>query len=113
MRFIDYNGQKVRITRTYEVNGKQFMDLKGLNNGKEYRSVPVHKVERAETVRKQKIQDAKTVVFEDKHSNKTELVFDSGAYLAFVKKHGLNQAAIDNCLKGLTKTHKGFKIYMK
>lgn len=102
MKFKTYKGTKVTVERVFMIGDKKFVDLRDPCNGHEFRSVPVTEFEKG--------SEAKEVVFE-KDNHKQAFVKDSAEYEAFVKENKLNPLFIDNCLKGISKTHKGFKIY--
>lgn len=102
MKFKTYKGTKVTVERVFMIGDKKFVDLRDPRNGHEFRSVPVTEFEKG--------SEAKEVVFE-KDNHKQAFVKDSAEYETFVKENKLNPLFIDNCLKGISKTHKGFKIY--
>ena len=82
MKFKTYKGTKVTVERVFMIGDKKFVDLR----------------------------EAKEVVFE-KDGHKQTFVKNSAGYKTFIKDNKLNPLFIDNCLKGISKTHKGFKIY--
>lgn len=102
MKFKTYKGTKVTVERVFMIGDKQFVDLRDPRNGHEFRSVPVTEFEKG--------AEAKEVVFE-KDGHKQTFVKNSAGYKTFIKDNKLNPLFIDNCLKGISKTHKGFKIY--
>lgn len=99
-----YNGHKVMITRQFAISGKQYVDLKDLTSGKQYKSIRVEKL----GVKPVEVVPDK-VLFE-KGDKKTELAKGSKEYDEFLAKNKLNPKFVENCLKGLSKTHKGFVI---
>lgn len=104
MQFHKYNGKQVEVVRVFNVGKSQFVDLRNPQTGKIYSSVPMSDFK----------NEPGKVVFENvKNGKKVALLPDSPDYDTFVKTHKLNPLFIDNCLKGISKTHKGFKIYQK
>lgn len=106
MKLKTYKGIKVTVERVFMVGDKQFVDLRDPRNGQEYKSVPVDVLNREVKVK------AKEVVFE-KNGHKQSFLEDTDEYKAFVKDNKLNPIFIANCLKGISKTHKGFAIHYR
>lgn len=101
----------------------QFVDVKVIGSGKsidgikssELSDSPVEKG----IVKKKPIKDNKKVIAKTNKSkmvaftkkDKTEtFAYGSDEYKKFVKDNKLNENMIDNCLKGVVKTHKGYTI---
>ena len=106
----EYNGESMRVTRTYKVGNTQYVDLRN-QAGEDLEGIPV------EDLGKKKVTKKKTVV--EKRvprvrfaKDDEEYIFwlDSNEYEKFVADNKLNKAMIQNCLKGVVKTHKGYKI---
>ena len=106
MKLKTYKAIKVTVERVFRVGDKQFVDLRDPRNGQEYKSVPVDVLNREVKVK------AKEVVFE-KNGHKQSFLEDTDEYKAFVKDNKLNPIFIANCLKGISKTHKGFAIHYR
>lgn len=106
----EYNGESMRVTRTYKVGNTQYVDLRN-QAGEDFKSIPV------EDLDKKKVTKAKVVV-ENRvprvrfSKDDEEYIFwlDSNEYEKFIIDNKLNKAMIQNCLKGVVKTHKGYKI---
>lgn len=108
MKLKTYKGIKVTVERVFKVGDKQFVDLRDPRNGQEYQSVPADGLDKAVKVKAK----SKEVVFE-KNGHKQSFVEDTDEYKKFVKDNKLNPIFIANCLKGISKTHKGFAIHYR
>ena len=106
MKFKTYKGVKFTVERVFVVGDKQFVDLRDPRNGQEYKSVPIDELNKEVKVK------TKEVVFE-KDGHKQSFVENTDEYKAFIKDNKLNPIFIANCLKGVSKTHKGFTIHYK
>ena len=108
-----YKGQRVFVVNRYKFGGVSYVDLKNEGTGELFESVPVSELDNSKKkTRVTKESVGKTVVFQS-GDTKTELEEDSAEYKKFIKDNKLNPKFVANCLKGITKTHKGFKISYK
>ena len=96
-----YKGKKTTVERIYKVGSELFVDLRNPHNGEIYTGIPAKNME--------KDSDVKEVVF-IKNNRSYKFAKNSDEYELFIKQNKLNPIFIDNCLKGISKTHKGFKI---
>ena len=108
MKFKTYKGVKVSVERAFMVGDRQFVDLRDPRNGQEYKSVSADELDKTVKVKAK----SKEVVFE-KNGHKQSFVEDTDEYKAFIKDNKLNPIFIANCLKGISKTHKGFAIHYR
>lgn len=109
----DYKGQRVFVVNRYKFGGVSYVDLKNEGTGELFESIPVSKLnnnKKTKEVTKESV--GKTVIFQNGDA-KTELEEDSTEYKKFIRDNKLNPKFVANCLKGITKTHKGFKISYK
>lgn len=106
MKFKTYKGVKVSVERVFMVGDRQFVDLRDPRNGQEYKSVPANELDKKEKAK------GKEVVFE-KDGHKQSFTENTDEYKAFVNNNKLNPIFIANCLKGISKTHKGFTIHYR
>lgn len=103
MTIRNYNDRQVSIERMWTYGGDEYLDLRDVQSGEWYRGVPADELDKPKGV---------AVVFE-KDDETTILVKDSIDYQYFLKDHELKEQFIENCLKGISKTHKGFYIHYK
>lgn len=122
-----YHRQQVNVERVwYGREGAkrvQFVDVKVLGSGKKIEGIKASElsdepVEKG-IVKKKPIKDNKKVIAK---TNKSKMVaftkkdktdtfaYGSDEYKKFIKDNKLNENMIDNCLKGVVKTHKGYTI---
>lgn len=107
--YAKYKGRKVFVERRFKVGDKWYADVSVLGTNNVLKSIPVENLNKSK-----KELEKKFVIFQDVVTGKKK-VFEEGSekYSDFVTKNGLKEKFIENCLKGLTKTHKGYKIYYK
>ena len=107
-----YKGLKVNVERSYMVGERIYLDLRDPRNGKMYTAVPLHELDKEVDNELNLNEDQLLVMFKKKDDS---FVFnkDSQEYRAFVDEKGLNPLFIENCLKGVSKTHKGWEINYK
>ncbi|MCC4466433.1 hypothetical protein [Limosilactobacillus reuteri] len=111
MIFHYYKGLKVEVTRVWEIAGSRFADLRDPRNGIKYEGVPLELVKDSPIhVAEQSKQPKGRLIRFEKYGNVFELYDDLDDYQEFIKKNQLNPKMIENCINGVTKTHKGFKI---
>lgn len=105
-----YNGESMRVTRTYKVGNTQYVDLRN-QAGEDFESIPVEDLGKKK-VTKEKVVVKKRVPRVRFAKGDEEYIFwlDSTEYEKFVADNKLNKVMIQNCLKGVVKTHKGYKI---
>lgn len=105
-----YNGESMRVTRTYKVGNTQYVDLRN-QAGEDFESIPVEDLGKKK-VTKEKVVVEKRVPRVRFAKGDEEYIFwlDSTEYEKFVADNKLNKVMIQNCLKGVVKTHKGYKI---
>lgn len=106
----EYNGESMRVTRTYKVDNTQYVDLRN-QAGEDFESIPVEDLGKKK-VTKEKVVVEKRVPRVRFAKGDEEYIFwlDSTEYEKFVADNKLNKVMIQNCLKGVVKTHKGYKI---
>ena len=106
----EYNGESMRVTRTYKVGNTQYVDLRN-QAGEDFESIPVEDLGKKK-VTKEKVVVEKRVPRIRFSKGNEEYIFwlDSNEYKKFVADNKLNKAMIQNCLEGVVKTHKGYKI---
>ena len=105
MSFKKYKNRQVEITKLFYVGDDCFVNLRDPANGEEINSVPI------EELNGRKKQSSDLVSFYNKKQNlSVEFIKGSDDYKAFVSENKLNPGFIENCLKGISKTHKGFVI---
>lgn len=106
----EYNGESMRVTRTYKVGNTQYVDLRN-QAGEDFESIPVEDLGKKK-VTKEKVVVEKRVPRVRFAKGDEEYIFwlDSTEYEKFVTDNKLNKVMIQNCLKGVVKTHKGYKI---
>lgn len=106
----EYNGESMRVTRTYKVGNTQYVDLRN-QAGEDFESIPVEDLGKKK-VTKEKVVVEKRVPRVRFAKGDEEYIFwlDSTEYEKFVADNKLNKVMIQNCLKGVVKTHKGYKI---
>lgn len=113
MQFHKHNGRKVTIERVYKVGQQTLVDVRNPHNGKIYRAVPLEQIDSKDS-HAQGAKKKPRVSFKHRKDGETILVKDSDEYQRFIWEHGLNPVFIENCLKGVSKTHKGYIItYVK
>lgn len=91
------------VERIWDYGGDQYVDLKDVQNGEEFQGIRVDELDKPKGV---------AIVFE-KDGKATELIKGSIDYQHFLAENELKEMFVENCLKGVTKTHKGFTIYYK
>ena len=107
--YAKYKDQAVFVERNFKVGNKWLADVSILGTNRILKSIPVEDLNKT----KEELEK-KFVVFEEVTTGKKRVFEEaSKGYLDFVAKNGLKVKFIDNCLKGLSKTHKGYKIYYK
>ena len=101
----EYNGESMRVTRTYKVGNTQYVDLRN-QAGEDFESIPVEDLGKKKAVIKKRVPRVRFAKGDE------EYIFwlDSTEYEKFVADNKLNKVMIQNCLKGVVKTHKGYKI---
>ena len=101
----EYNGESMRVTRTYKVGNTQYVDLRN-QAGEDFESIPVEDLGKKKAVIKKRVPRIRF------SKGNEEYIFwlDSTEYEKFVADNKLNKVMIQNCLKGVVKTHKGYKI---
>ena len=106
----EYNGEFMRVTRTYKVGNTQYVDLRN-QAGEDFESIPVEDLGKKKAT-KEKIVVEKRVPRVRFAKGDEEYIFwlDSNEYKKFIIDNKLNKAMIQNCLEGVVKTHKGYKI---
>ncbi|WP_323066903.1 hypothetical protein [Limosilactobacillus reuteri] len=106
----EYNGESMRVTRTYKVGNTQYVDLRN-QAGEDFESIPVENLGKKKTIKK-KVVVEKRVPRVRFAKGDEEYIFwlDSNEYEKFIIDNKLNKAMIQNCLEGVVKTHKGYKI---
>lgn len=106
----EYNGESMRVIRAYKVDNTQYVDLRN-QAGEDFESVPVEDLGKKKAT-KEKVVVEKRVPRVRFAKGDEEYIFwlDSNEYEKFVADNKLNKAMIQNCLKGVVKTHKGYKI---
>lgn len=106
----EYNGESMRVTRTYKVGNTQYVDLRN-QAGEDFESIPVEDLGKKK-VTKEKVVVEKRVPRVRFAKGDEEYIFwlNSTEYEKFVADNKLNKVMIQNCLKGVVKTHKGYKI---
>ena len=106
----EYNGESMRVTRTYKVGNTQYVDLRN-QAGEDFESIPVVDLGKKK-VTKEKVVVEKRVPRVRFAKDDEEYIFslDSNEYKKFILDNKLNKAMIQNCLEGVVKTHKGYKI---
>lgn len=106
----EYNGESMRVTRTYKVGNAQYVDLRN-QAGKDFKSIPVEDLDKKK-VTKEKVAVEKRVPRVRFAKGDEEYIFwlNSNEYKKFIIDNKLNKAMIQNCLEGVVKTHKGYKI---
>ncbi len=105
-----YNGEMMRVLRLFTFNGEQYVDLRN-QAGEDFESIPVEDLGKKK-VTKEKVVVEKRVPRVRFAKGDEEYIFwlDSTEYEKFVADNKLNKVMIQNCLKGVVKTHKGYKI---
>lgn len=100
-----YNGESMRVTRTYKVGNTQYVDLRN-QAGEDFESIPVEDLGKKKVVVEKRVPRVRFAKGDE------EYIFwlNSTEYEKFVADNKLNKVMIQNCLKGVVKTHKGYKI---
>ena len=105
MNIKKYHDKQVEITKLFYVGNECLVNLRELATGKVFISVPIKELEKEHKTR------SDWVSFSNKKLKvNAKFVKEGEDYKAFVAKYNLNPVFIDNCLKGISKTHKGFVI---
>lgn len=101
----EYNGESMRVTRTYKVGNTQYVDLRN-QAGEDFESIPVEDLGKKKVVVEKRVPRVRFAKGDE------EYIFwlNSTEYEKFVADNKLNKVMIQNCLKGVVKTHKGYKI---
>ena len=101
----EYNGESMRVIRTYKVDNTQYVDLRN-QAGEDFESIPVEDLGKKKAVVEKRVPRIRFSKGDE------EYIFwlDSNEYEKFVADNKLNKAMIQNCLEGVVKTHKGYKI---
>ena len=98
-----YNDRQVMVERIWDYDGTQYVDLKDVQNGEVYQGIRIDDLDKPKGV---------AIVFE-KDGKATELIKGSIDYQHFLAENDLKEMFVDNCLNGISKTHKGFTIHYK
>lgn len=98
-----YNDRQVMVERIWEYDNIQYVDLKDVQNGELYQGIQVDELDKPKGV---------AIVFE-KDGKATELIKGSIDYQHFLQENELKEMFVENCLNGVSKTHKGFTIHYK
>ncbi len=110
-----YNGILVEIVRTWVVGDTWYHDIVEVASRKKHR-VELHELQDARDAEvahnMNEDENAEEIIQFTRVKDDRAFTFaeDSSDYQDFVKKNKLSEIAIDNCLKGIQKTHKGFII---
>lgn len=106
MNIKQYKNRQVEITRLFYVGDECLVNLRDVANGETINGVPLEELNG-----KSQKHSEDLVAFHNKKLNlHKEFVKGSEDYKAFIAEHNLNPMFIENCLKGISKTHKGFTI---
>lgn len=102
-----YGELPVNVVRVWSaivgVEEVQFVDLKVIGTGKSIEGV------RADTLTDVPFTKKHKIVFV-KGNKKQKFIWDSPEYKKFVYDNKLNETMIQNCIKGVVKTHQGYTI---
>lgn len=91
------------VERIWDYDGTQYVNLKDVQNGEVYQGIRIDDLDKPKGV---------AIVFE-KDDEVIELIKGSIDYQHFLQENELKEMFVENCLKGITKTHKGFIIHYK
>lgn len=103
MNLRKYKDRQVMVERIWDYGGDQYVDLKDVQNGEGFQGIRVDELDKPKGV---------AVTFE-KGDEVIELIKGSIDYKHFLQENELKEMFVENCLKGVTKTHKGFTIHYK
>lgn len=109
MEFHKYNGQDVTVQRVYKVGDETLVDVRNPQTGDVYQAVSIEDIDHDKSTATVQETPHK-ISFKHRKFGETILVEDSDEYRQFVAEENLNPVFIDNCLKGISKTHKGYVI---
>ncbi|MCC4389203.1 hypothetical protein [Limosilactobacillus reuteri] len=105
-----YNGEMMRVLRSFTFNGEQYVDLRN-QAGEDFESVPVEDLGKKKAIKKKAVVEKRVPRIRfSKGDEEYSFWLDSNEYEKFVADNKLNKAMIQNCLEGVVKTHKGYKI---
>lgn len=100
-----YNGEMMRVLRSFTFNGEQYVDLRN-QAGEDFESVPASELGKKKVVVEKRVPRVRFAKGDEKYI----FWLNSTEYEKFVADNKLNKVMIQNCLKGVVKTHKGYKI---
>lgn len=100
-----YNGEMMRVLRLFTFNGEQYVDLRN-QAGEDFESIPVEDLGKKKVVVEKRVPRVRFAKGDEKYI----FWLNSTEYEKFVADNKLNKVMIQNCLKGVVKTHKGYKI---
>lgn len=112
MNLKQYNGKQVSVERVYTVGNKTLVDAVEVATGKKHTGLPSDfetRVKKNSTPNKKEKPSNMKVLF-IKGDKQNTFIKDSDDYINFIAQNKLNPVFVDNCLKGVSKTHKGFTI---
>lgn len=105
-----YNGEMMRVLRSFTFNGEQYVDLRN-QAGEDFESIPVEDLGKKKAIKKKAVVEKRVPRIRfSKGDEEYSFWLDSNEYEKFVADNKLNKAMIQNCLEGVVKTHKGYKI---
>lgn len=104
----EYNGESMRVIRAYKVDNTQYVDLRN-QAGEDFESVPASELGKNKPAQKKQTKKVHKIIF-TKGEDKNVFELDSPEYNKFISDNKLNEAMIQNCIKGVVKTHKGYTI---
>lgn len=115
MELKQYKGQQVSVERVYQVGDKALVDVVEVATGKKHTGLPANFEKHTEKPKATKVspkvgKTSNQKVLFVKGNKKHEFIKDSDDYINFIAQNKLNPVFVDNCLKGVSKTHKGFTI---
>lgn len=103
-----YNGEMMRVLRSFTFNGEQYVDLRN-QAGEDFESVSASELGKNKPAQKKQTKKVHKIIF-TKGEDKNVFELDSPEYNKFISDNKLNEAMIQNCIKGVVKTHKGYTI---